>query len=147
MPEAYRTFAFSAGIGELSPPLVDPTGQGANYVVRVIDRQDQALRPEQEPLYKSEIYRQWLTDTQAKIRIIDKWTMDSDAHASAAEPLIQDLVDRSHQPQEPQPQITVPIPTVEVTAGTTPATEGTPSAETPAAPGASPPAGTPANGQ
>jgi hypothetical protein len=148
MPEAYRSFAFSAPIGELSTPLVDPTGQGANYVVRVIERQDQPLRAEQEPLYKSEIYQQWLEDTQAKIVIIDKWTMDNEAQASAAQPLIQDLVDQQQQQQqqqaqEPQPQITVPIPTVEVTSATTPATGGTPSAETPAVPAASPPA----NGQ
>jgi hypothetical protein len=157
MPEAYRTFVFTEPVGQLSRPLVDPTGQGANYVVRVIERSDQPLRPEQEPLYKSEIYRQWLVDTQAKITIVDKWTMDTEAHASAAEPLFQDLIDKAQQQQQ-EPQQTVVVATPEASAETTPAAEvtpaaetppagATPAAETPGAPAPSPPAvTTPANG-
>jgi parvulin-like peptidyl-prolyl isomerase len=150
MPEVYRDFAFTAPIGELSGPLVDPSGQGAHWVVRVIDRQDQPLREDQKPLYESETYRQWLTDTQSKMVIVDKWSNDNAAQASAAEPLIQDLVDKQRRAQEPRP--TIPIPTIEVTSATTPATNGTPDAQTPAAastaPAASPPAAsTPSNGQ
>jgi parvulin-like peptidyl-prolyl isomerase len=144
MPLAYRTFALTEPIGTLSGPLVDPTGLGATYVVRVIAREDRPISEEQAPVYESETYRKWLTDTQANMAIVDNWTDDEEAQANAAEPLFQHLIDQQEAAQEqpPLPQITAVIPTTDpnaTTAAGSPAAS-TPAADTPAAPAASPPA-------
>ncbi len=150
MPAAYRDFALTAAVGQLSAPLVDPSGQGAHYVVRVIERGEQPLRDEQKPLYESEAYRQWLLNTQANISIIDKWLTDEEAQASATAPLIQDLIDRQRRAAEEQARPTIQLPTAAVSAALSPVAE-TPGAETPApaatVAAATPAQSPPANGQ
>jgi hypothetical protein len=92
LPEAYRTFAFSAANGDISEPLQDPSGTGPYYVVRLLDRSDQPVTEQQKPDYLSQRYAQWLEDTKAKAIIVDKWTTDADAQASASEPILEHAI-------------------------------------------------------
>jgi hypothetical protein len=151
MPASYREFSFSAPIGQLSEPLQDPTGQGAFFVVRVIAREDQPLRQEQETVWQSETYRKWLSDAKTRVTIVDKWSDDTEAQADAALPLLSEAQDAARRAAEEQqrPQPTIAIATAVASAEITPA-EGSPASGSPAAspPAASPPAASPpANGQ
>ncbi len=139
LPGAYKTFAFSAPVGDLSEPLQDPSGQGPYYVVRIIDRSDQPLTEEQRPSYESRQYATWLEDTRAKLVVVDKWTNDDEAQASASKPLIKDAYDKFVAEQERQ---LAPRPTIDPSGLATAYAENTFAAQTQAA-GASPAAGTP----
>jgi parvulin-like peptidyl-prolyl isomerase len=156
MQAAYREFSFSAPVGELSAPLQDPSGQGALFVVRVIAREDQPVREDQETVWKSETYRTWLTDAKTRVTIVDDWSDDREAQADAALPLLKDAQEVARRAAEEQqrPQPTIVVPTAAASVELTPA-EGTPATGSPVAetPTASPPAvetpaaSPPANGQ
>jgi parvulin-like peptidyl-prolyl isomerase len=104
---AYDDFAFSSNIGQLSDPL--STGGATAYVVRVIDRQDLALKEEQKPAYVDRKYGDWLTDTQAKMDIKRDWTPE--AQADALSSVLDDIDPARLQPppvevpQQQQPQL------------------------------------------
>jgi hypothetical protein len=134
LPAAFRTFAFAAAAGDISEPLQDPSGQGAYYVVRLVDRSDQPLTEEQKPTYQSSQYTEWLDGVRSQAVIVDKWTTDDEAQASAAEPIIEDATEKYIREQQ---LALTPQPTVDPNAVATARAEGTVAAQTQAA-GASP---------
>lgn len=111
---AYRSFAFSAPVGEISTPLQDPGGAGPFFVVRVIERADMPLTDAQKPQFQAAQYQTWLDETQAKMTIVDKWSLDDEGQASALAPLVDDAVVKTRQQiekqQRPQPTIEIPPP-------------------------------------
>ncbi len=134
LPAAYQSFAFSAPIGDISEPLQDPSGQGAYYVVRLVDRSDQALTEEQKPAYQSARYTDWLGEIRSQAVIVDKWTTDDEAQASAQEPILKDATERFIRQQQ---LALTPQPTIDPNAIATSQAERTVAAQTAAA-GASP---------
>ena len=130
IPAPYRSFAFSAPIGDISEPLQDPSGQGAYYVVRVVDRSDQPLTEQQKPDYQSGRYTEWLDEIRSQAVIVDKWTTDDEAQASAAEPIIEDATEQYIRQQQ---LALTPQPTVDPNAIVTAQAESTIAAQTAAA--------------
>jgi parvulin-like peptidyl-prolyl isomerase len=138
--EAYRAFAFAAAIGEISEPLQDASGSGPFYIVRVVDRSDQPLNDTQKSDYAERKFTEWLEATRATAIVVDKWTTDEEAQASAGEALLKHAQEKFIREQN---LALTPQATVDVGAVATAGAQSTSVAQTAAA-GASPAGGTPA---
>jgi parvulin-like peptidyl-prolyl isomerase len=171
MPEAYRDYAFSADVGQLSEPL-QAAGSVNYYVVRVVERSQQPLAEDEKPSFASDKFDEWLTTTKDTMRgegaIVDKFDEDAQLEALAdvvndARPrLIQQQLDQIAQQTAsanqqatalaqqtvtaltPQPTPAPVTPAANTPAASTPEAQGSPAGgQTPEAPAQAPQPGTP----
>jgi hypothetical protein len=142
MPPAYRSFAFSAALGDVSEPLQDPagTGTGPYFVVRVLERADEPLGDEQKRTYQALQFTDWLDDAKLRATIVDKWTTDTEAQGSAGKALVAHATEKYLADQE---RLLTPVATVDQNLLLTATAENIIVSQTQTA-AAPPPRGTPA---
>jgi len=132
MTEAYRDFAFTAAVGELSGPL--PVEGGLNfYVVRVVDRSEQPIAPEDKPGIAGVKYEDWLAVTEDTMREDGSIVVafDETARNEALADVYGDAQDRLLEQQIAQLQQQTAIAAQQTTAALTP--QPTPAPVTPGA--------------
>ncbi len=144
MDPAFDAQASTAAIGEVSAPILAPSGQ--YFVIRVEDRADRPITEAQKPTLANKAFSDWLTKMQGELTIKQDFNTKSqeDALNSIAEGVRAKLIAQAQQQQQQQQQ---PQPQVQPTAEAQPTTEAQPTAAAAQSPAPVAPAPGGGNGQ